>query len=217
MPLNSLFYNKLTQSKAKEWVAVYYLIGVIGFVVPYTAPLFQRLVPLSMFFNIFLLACFVRIFSVRELLIFLFICVSSIAVEMLGVATGEVFGAYHYGSSLGYKLLGTPLSIGLNWLILSYIACVMTHKWAVPLVVKILTAAALMVGMDVLIEQIAPKMNMWYWEDGNIPLQNYLAWYVLAVIYASLLFGGKVKLHNPLAMAVYLGQLGFFFALWLIL
>ena len=41
--------------------------------------------------------------------------------EILGVNYGLIFGKYDYGDNLGLKLLGVPLLIGLNWVVLTFI------------------------------------------------------------------------------------------------
>ena len=41
--------------------------------------------------------------------------------EILGVQWGWIFGNYQYGDALGYKVLGVPLLIGVNWALLTII------------------------------------------------------------------------------------------------
>lgn len=41
--------------------------------------------------------------------------------EILVVSYGIIFGNYKYGEILGYKVLGVPLIIGINWCILTLI------------------------------------------------------------------------------------------------
>ena len=47
------------------------------------------------------------------------IYIIGILVEVLGVNLNIIFGDYYYGNSLGPKIYGTPLIIGVNWLTLS--------------------------------------------------------------------------------------------------
>jgi putative membrane protein len=46
-------------------------------------------------------------------------------------------------------------------------------------------AALLVTGIDVLIEQVAPKLDFWQFEGGPPDLQNYLSW--IAFVYIILL------------------------------
>tara|TARA_B100000683_G_C12430336_1_gene531454 strand:+ start:243 stop:872 length:630 start_codon:yes stop_codon:yes gene_type:complete len=103
--------------------------------------------------------------------------------EVLGVQTAWVFGAYEYGNPLGFKLWGVPLTIGLNWFILCYGACELSR-----LLVKdnfwllVLLSSALMVGIDLLIEPVAIGLGFWSWQNVEPPLQNFIAWFAIAVL-----------------------------------
>lgn len=113
--------------------------------------------------------------STKELLLFATVILGGFIIEVIGVKTGVVFGPYSYSDGLGWSLLDTPLIIGLNWLF-SHTARILRPKpifigfikpfWASPF---------LMVFYDLFLEQVAPKLNMWHWQNEVIPLQNYLA------------------------------------------
>jgi putative membrane protein len=44
------------------------------------------------------------------------------AMEAIGVATGAIFGEYHYGPTMWFQWLGVPFVIALNWCVLT-LAC----------------------------------------------------------------------------------------------
>ncbi len=101
--------------------------------------------------------------------------------EGLGVNYGLLFGSYWYGEHLGPKVVGVPLLIGVNWCMLTFItgavsAKVLHNKWFAAI-----TGALLMVGMDFIIEPTAPEFDFWYWENNQVPLQNYIGWFLVAV------------------------------------
>ena len=59
---------------------------------------------------------------------------------------------------------------------------------------KVLLTALLMVGLDVMIEPVAIALDFWQWSGGNIPLQNYVAWFITAALLAALQFPlGRVR------------------------
>jgi putative membrane protein len=39
-----------------------------------------------------------------------------------------------------------------------------------------------MTSLDFLIEPIAIKLDFWQWQNNTVPLQNYLAWFILSFI-----------------------------------
>ena len=48
--------------------------------------------------------------------------------EIIGVQTGILFGSYAYGETLGLKIFGAPLVIGLNWVTTVIICASIVHK-----------------------------------------------------------------------------------------
>jgi len=106
----------------------------------------------------------------------------TLAVEIYGVASARVFGAYHYGPTLGLAVGGVPLIIGFNW-VLVILACVSLFdglpgsRWWGPL-----PAAILATAFDWIMEPLAVRLDYWQWDGGTIPLQNYLAWFAIALV-----------------------------------
>ena len=124
--------------------------------------------------------------------------------------TGRVFGEYAYGDVLGLKLLNVPLLIGLNWSMLVFAIGVPLHRLALPRWGKVLLASAAMVALDLLIEPVAIRLDFWTWAQGDVPVQNYLAWGGVSAVFFTLFFTLPVKRENPLARYVLLAQVLFF-------
>ena len=82
--------------------------------------------------------------------------------EILVVSYGIIFENYKYGEILGYKVLGVPLIIGINWCILTLIKGAISpllffnNYWS-----KVFCGTLLMLFMDILIEPIVPKLDFW--------------------------------------------------------
>lgn len=137
-------------------------------------------------------------------------------VEVIGVKTGMLFGGYTYGKTLGIKLLDVPLIIGINWLILVYAVGNILHALKRNIIIKSLIGAALLTFLDVLIEPVAIRFDFWHWNNNNIPLQNYIAWFIISFFF--LLFFNKFSFHknNFPAKVLYITELLFFAALNLV-
>jgi putative membrane protein len=72
------------------------------------------------------------------------------------------------------------------------------------------------VGLDLFIEPVAIAHGFWSWEGGAVPLRNYLGWFAVALpiqVFFARHFGG---VKNKVAVALFIFQLGFFMALWLL-
>ncbi len=204
--------------EAQKAVAIFYLVGTAGLLIPFTFPFFILLVPFALLFSFVLLAFFHHGKpDRRSLLVFSGIFLVSFLAEMAGVATGTLFGSYAYGSTLGLKLFSTPLIIGLNWLFLVYATASITEKWRISLPLKVIAGALLMVAYDLVMEQCAPPLEMWQWENDTIPARNYLVWFGLALIFHAVLKFFRVKTENGLAPALFSTQFLFFLILTLFL
>ena len=198
----------------KTFIAIFYAIGIFGILVPTLSPLFTKLIPLALILSFFALAVFHSDRkSNKSILVFLFIYLLGFTIEVVGVNTGLIFGKYQYGNSLGIKFLNTPIIIGLNWLIVVYITSSVIERFRINNILKIVIAASLMLVYDIILEQVAPRLDMWRFKDSNIPILNYFAWFVIALILHALIKVNRINTENKLSLIILVSQLLFFFIL----
>jgi putative membrane protein len=206
-----------TENKINIFLIIFYSVGVVGISVETTRELFIGLTPFSLLLGIALMFWVHRSWKIKHVLIFAIIALLGFVVELAGVLTGEVFGTYSYGSTLGFKLWGTPPMIGINWLMLIYCTYVLLQKMPVHPILQIFFGAGLMVAYDVVMEPVAIRMDMWDWAGGIIPLQNYIAWFVISIVMLSILHATRLRFRNGVAPFMFFIQMGFFLALNLVL
>jgi bisanhydrobacterioruberin hydratase len=193
------------------FLAIFYLVGIAGFIYAPTREFFSRLTPLALLLSAGFLVWFHQPkFQLKMLLAFGFIFIFSFLVEAIGVKTGVIFGEYIYGKGLGIKVLETPLLIGLNWLMLVYCTKIIAEQISGDSTIQLFFAPFLMVIYDLILEQAAPLLNMWSWAGGKIPVQNYISWYLLAFLFHLLLQKTKTQFSNKLAGPVFVIQFLFF-------
>ena len=202
--------NKIPVADVRKFIVIFYSIGLLGFIIPFTKVFFINITPMALLLNTYLIAIYHEKYAVKDVLIFLIIFLSGYLIEVIGVKTGLVFGKYAYGNALGLKLFETPLLIGVNWLFLTYTAIAILNdlkikKWSV-----LFMAPLLMLVYDIVLEQVAPKMNMWIWQNSEIPVRNYIAWYFIALCFVLLFTFSKIETKNPLAAILFICQFMFF-------
>ncbi len=198
-------------SKAGWAIIVLHLVGTVGMLLPEWAPLMKQLTPLNLLIVATLVIVFQRnkttSFYAYALLCFLiaFVC------EVVGVHTGWPFGSYEYGATLGEKVFGVPILIGVNWLVLVLCSASITqkvgNKWLAALL-----GAGLMVALDLLMEPVAIMSDYWIWHSPNIPLENYVSWGVLAFFLHVILHQFNFNKENEVDRYVFASQ-GFFFVM----
>lgn len=162
-----------------------YAVGVEGILSPYRE-YFLVLTPLNLLFTVYIALKKEPLLRKKPFLIFAAITwLTGFFIEVAGVHTGIIFGEYWYGKTLGWKVWEVPLMIGVNWLLLSYCAGETARLLKqVPAWGKALLAAGIMVVLDILIEPVAMQLDFWDWEGHQVPLQNYIAWYIVAFFLA---------------------------------
>lgn len=197
----------------KQFLVLFYAIGVTAIYIPFTAKLFISLTPLALLLSFTLLLVFHKNFDLKTIGTFTLIFVAGYLVEVFGVNTGLLFGNYKYGETLSIKLLETPVIMGLNWILMIYLTASVIEKYQIPILLKIFVSSTIMVGYDLVLEQVAPKMDMWSWQNNSVPLQNYIAWFGIAVIFHGLLKISKIETKNKLSVTILICQILFFVAL----
>lgn len=199
-------------SYSVQLLLIMHIVGIIGLLSPFQE-YFRLLTPFNLLVSAFLLWLNHTDRSRSFLVFALLSIILGYVVEVIGVQTGIIFGAYSYGSTLGPKLFDVPVIIGLNWLLIIYSIGVLTGSIAMPAWLRILLGATLAVFVDMLIEPVAIRFDFWSWEQSIVPLRNYLGWFIVSSILLTLFHWFKIKTDNKAALPYYFIQLFFFLIL----
>lgn len=193
-------------------LVVIYLVGFVTALSGYTDSL-MKLTPFNLVFAGGLIVYNSESLNVKYFLWFAFIAIAGFLLEYAGVTTGAVFGHYQYGDTLGLKALEVPLIIGINWSVLVFSTAALVAFLKISVWFKSLIAATMMVIYDFLLEPVAVRFDFWTWEGGYIPVQNYLAWWMIAFVFLVPTHLVIKRLNNRLALPVILIQALFFIVL----
>ena len=214
--------NRL-QSKSSTRLTIIFLVivhqaGVIGLHLPETREVFQQLIPFNLLLSVSLLLLFHQKWTTRFGVFCFVIFWAGYLVELLGVTTNVIFGPYHYDTALGFKIGGVPPLIGVNWLMLVYISGILVQDLGVNIWLRSALAAGAMVLLDLLIEPMAIRYDFWTWDTitGGIPIQNFLAWYLVSLVMSYFFQREPGEKRNPIAVPLYLVQLFFFLSFFII-
>ena len=136
-------------------------------------------------------------------------------IEVIGVKTGLIFGKYSYGNGLGIKLLEVPLIISINWAMLICAGIRIVSSIFVNKITVILVAALLVTLIDLLIEQVAPKLDFWQFENGLPGLHNYLGWIGVAFFISYFFYPIIIKANRTVSLIILILQIIFFTSLFI--
>jgi len=197
-------------------IAVFHIVGLVGFLVPATHPYFMKMVPFHLLL-MFAIIVFTYNGDVKRLSLFVcgvFLC--GWLVEVLGVHTGKIFGSYYYGDTLGYKIAAVPLLMGVNWVILIFsIGQMMKSLKVRNSILASLLGALLLIIFDFFMEPVAMKFDYWQWDWHEVPLQNYIAWFIVSVILLKFYYALGLKQQKYIGTAMFVAQLIFFVVLYM--
>jgi len=187
--------------KTRTWSTV--ILCVYGALVIYTtagallgyrySPFFTPLLSL-LAFTFALLHGSLRLGWRKTLLLLALTFGVSLLFESVGVATGWVYGPYHYTDKLGPKFLGlVPYLIPVAWFMMTYpsfiiasrLAPALKNVWAWRVWVAGV-GALVMTAWDLAMDPMMSAGGHWIWEvEGayfGIPLQNYWGWWLTVFV-----------------------------------
>lgn len=195
-------------------IVLFHAVGLTGFLIPQLEDLFIRLVPFHLLLMLFLLILTASDNSPELKIFALIVYCLGFLIELIGVNTGLIFGGYTYGNALGIKLWATPLMIGVNWMILVYSAGVFLEQFKLKSSVLFSASGALtLTAIDFLIEPVAVRFDYWSWNEGTIPVQNYIGWYLFSFLLFMLFRNMNFRKENKAAILLLFVQALFFLIL----
>ncbi len=195
-------------------IAYFYLIGLVLHAVPITRP--YMLIVTPYFLAVVGILVFLPLVRSRNWPVIIW-CAGTYAVtfalEVVGVQTGIIFGSYNYGNVLGLQLGGVPLVIGFNWVLIILGGVIFSRRFVHNPLLSALIVGAIAFIVDFVLEPIAIGLGYWQWEDGTVPIRNYLSWFGIAFLSALIYNLAKLKTETKLPMYYVAVQAGFFIAL----
>lgn len=175
-----LIPNKPTSIISIGIIWLFHICGMIG--ISYgNKEFFLAFTPINLFISFVLLFINQVQLEKSELNAALIIFFIGMISEILGVNYGLIFGDYVYLDNLGFKVLGVPVLIGVNWIILTFITGSMSSYIIKNKHIAAITGAILMILLDLIIEPVAPLLGFWIFDLPIVPLQNYIGWFVIGL------------------------------------
>ncbi len=206
----SISRYRIPEKDLRKFIPIFFSVGIVGMALPWTREIFIRLVPLTFVVCLVILAMSDHTRNKKLYWVSGVIFITGWVVEAIGVNTGVLFGEYGYSLTMGPAIFGTPLVMGLSWMIMLYLTVTVVQDVTMHPFYKPLLAAVLMVVFDFLLEPAAIWMKMWFWEGGKVPMMNYITWFLVSFLLASLFSILKIRVRNRLALNLYLAQMVFF-------
>jgi putative membrane protein len=109
----------------------------------------------------------------------------SLWIEAVGTATGWPFGEYTYGESIGWKILGVPITISFAWIAVVSIAVAFSNRRS--RLVRAIEVGFWAMCFDLVLDPAAFAEQFWIWQHPDalyygIPASNFIAWFAVAFV-----------------------------------
>jgi bisanhydrobacterioruberin hydratase len=160
-----------------------YVVGLIGILLPLSRSFFISLTPYMLLFSFLIVYLEEGRWVSRNILAILLILLFSFGIEYVGVNYGYLFGDYKYGSILGFKYYQVPVIIPLTWAMLSIAARSLINLVTNQYVISALLTAIVITAYDFLLELVAVRFGWWWWANAEIPIFNYVCWFIFSFIF----------------------------------
>lgn len=196
------------------FIYLYFIAGIIWHLWSLTRGLMFKITPYGLLFASILVLYPYIIGKKKKLLLWIFLTyIITFAFEIIGVATGIIFGKYSYGFVLGPKIFDVPVIIGLNWVVIILGAIIISRTFTKNLLLSSLMTGILSVIFDLALEPVAARFGYWFWQWNVIPLQNYVAWFLIAFLSAIFFNLLNIRLNSALPKHYFYAQVLFFIGL----
>jgi putative membrane protein len=190
-----------------------YVSGSIGFVI--NPSFFSPFTPYTLLLTCFVFLIHSPLATKKFIFAFFAIAFMGFIIEIIGVKTGLIFGKYSYGNGLGYKLFEVPLIISINWAMLICAGTIVVSRIFANKIAVLSVAALLVTSIDLLIEQVAPKLDFWLFDGGFPSLHNYFGWIGVAFFTSYFFYPTLVKGNRTVSLIILILQIIFFTSLFI--
>lgn len=131
-------------------------------------------------------------------------------VEYAGVKTGKIFGDYEYGATMFLQVGKVPVVIAYNWIILILASYNLANKLFRNIWISPVLGSIFIVIFDIVMEPVAMKLDYWQWAGGIVPLQNYLAWFLISLVFSYILSIFRIPVKSRFLIIYFFIQLIYF-------
>ena len=110
--------------------------------------------------------------------------------EVAGVHSGLPFGAYRYADTLGPRVAGVPIIVGLAWAMMAWPAAVVARRLARTRISQVVIGAWALASWDLFLDPQMVAAGHWAWRDPalhlpgvpTVPLTNLLGWLLVSTV-----------------------------------
>lgn len=198
-------FNSYNPGKTASIIYMIFLLGLTGYAASFLRPLALTITPFGITAAV-LAAVYEPIKNNRSLLVWIILVYFiTVTLEIIGTNTGIVFGNFHYGNTLGPKIMNVPYIVGLNWVMIILGTNAVAYILSKGRYFRWVIASCLLVITFYFGENPAAELDYWSWLGNYIPLKNYASCFLIAFAASAALSLGVKNYFHKNFLQFYLG------------
>jgi bisanhydrobacterioruberin hydratase len=204
---NLNYYSKL-------FLSIIFFVGICGHLIASLKPIMIFLTPVTLLITGSVVLLNTVNWNNKRFIYWLIITYQiTFSLEVIGVKTKMIFGDYVYGETLGLRILDVPLIIGFNWVLVVLGAINVTKLLSVKKVFQPILSSLIALLFDYILEPVAIQLDYWNWYAQEIPIQNYIAWFLISLVFAYIYQKLDIELGSNLPAFYLVVQMVFFLSI----
>jgi putative membrane protein len=108
-------------------------------------------------------------------------------IQVIGINTGDIFGSYWFNDTMPTQVAQVPLIITFYWTMIIVASYGSISRLFENRYLRAFVSSLIVVLLDYFVEPVALKLNYWSWELGDVPIQNYIAWFFISLVFSTFL------------------------------
>jgi bisanhydrobacterioruberin hydratase len=199
---------------SKYFLGIIFFVGICGHLIEPLKPIMLFLTPVTLLITGSVVLLNIFYCSNKRFIYWLIITyLMTFSAEAIGVKTKLIFGDYVYGNTLGLRILNVPLIIGFNWVLVVLGSINISKLLFVKKVFQPIASSIIALFFDCVLEPVAIQLDYWQWYAKKIPLQNYIAWFFISLVFAFVYQKLDIKLKSDLPAFYLIVQMVFFLSI----
>lgn len=200
-----------TEKKQVLFILLVYCLDLILLILPFSRKIVINLSEVFYFLISLVILSFIIRTNKKKLTAFFLWTITAFfgiyLLQVFSINNNIIFGSCWFGGTFSHQIAGVPYIISIFWIVILFSAIALASKITSINFLRILFSSIFVVILDLFLEPVAMKLDYWQWENKSVPLQNYVIWFIISIIFSTFLIIFKLEPRSFVGRSFFLIQL----------